>query len=189
MESGANSIFNSLQASYLKRMSSHFSLRLAYTYSHSIDDQSAFLGIGVDPNFPQNSHDLAAERADSSFDMRHRFVAAYVIDLPQGNLWTRNTEIRGITTIQSGQPFTPELNFDNSNTGDAGTANDAGTDRPNVVGSWTTGSCPNPIPGGHGQLLVQYLGLCRWTAKYLRGCRPQHHPRTGICVFRSFCAA
>jgi outer membrane receptor protein involved in Fe transport len=147
VESGANSIFNSLQASYLKRMSSHFSLRLAYTYSHSIDDQSAFLGIGVDPNFPQNSHDLAAERADSSFDMRHRFVAAYVIDLPQGNLWTRNTEIRGITTIQSGQPFTPELNFDNSNTGDAGTANDAGTDRPNVVGSWTTGSCPNPSGG------------------------------------------
>ncbi|MGA2811628.1 MAG: TonB-dependent receptor [Candidatus Acidiferrum sp.] len=147
VESGANSSFNSLQASYIKRMSSHFSLRLAYTYSHSIDDQSAFLGIGVDPNFPQDSHDLAAERADSSFDMRHRFVGAYVIDLPQGNLWTRNTEIRGITTIQSGQPFTPELNFDNSNTGDAGTANEAGTDRPNVVGSWTTGSCPNPGGG------------------------------------------
>jgi hypothetical protein len=101
----------------------------------------------VDPNFPQNSGDLAAERADSSFDMRHRFVGAYVIDLPQGNLWTRNTEIRGITTLQTGQPFTPELNFDNSNTGDAGTANDAGTDRPNVVGSWTTGSCPNPSGG------------------------------------------
>jgi len=147
VESGANSSFNSLQASYLKRMGSHFSLRLAYTYSHSIDDQSAFLGIGVDPNFPQNSGDLAAERADSSFDMRHRFVGAYVIDLPQGNLWTRNTEIRGITTLQTGQPFTPELNFDNSNTGDAGTANDAGTDRPNVVGSWTTGSCPNPSGG------------------------------------------
>jgi len=147
VESGGNSSFNSLQASYLKRMSSHFSLRLAYTYSHSIDDQSAFLGIGVDPNFPQNSHDLAAEKAASSFDVRHRFVGAYVIDLPQGNLWTRNTEIRGITTIETGQPFTPQLNVDNSNTGNAGTANEAGSDRPNVVGSWTTGSCPNPSGG------------------------------------------
>ena len=147
VESGANSSFNSLQVSYLKRMSSHFSMRLAYTYSHSIDDQSAFLGIGVDPNFPQNSHDFAAERADSSFDMRHRFVAAYVVDLPQGNLFTRNTEIRGIITAQTGQPFTPQLDFDNSNTGNAGTANEAGTDRPDVVGSWTTGSCPNPSGG------------------------------------------
>lgn len=147
VESGANSSFNSLQVSYLKRMSSHFSLRLAYTYSHSIDDQSAFLGIGVDPNFPQNSHDFAAERADSSFDMRHRFVAAYVVDLPQGNLFTRNTEIRGIITAQTGQPFTPQLDFDNSNTGNAGTANEAGTDRPDVVGNWTTGSCPNPSGG------------------------------------------
>jgi len=147
VESGANSSFNSLQVSYLKRMNSHFSMRLAYTYSHSIDDQSAFLGIGVDPNFPQNSHDFAAERADSSFDMRHRFVAAYVVDLPQGNLFTRNTEIRGIITAQTGQPFTPQLDFDNSNTGNAGTANEAGTDRPDVVGSWTTGSCPNPSGG------------------------------------------
>jgi hypothetical protein len=146
-QSGANSSFHSLEASYLKRMSSHFSLRLAYTFSKSIDDQSSFLGISPDPNFPQNSRNLAAEKAASSFDMRHRFVGAYVIDLPQGNLWTRNTQIRGITTIESGQPFTPQLTsgFDNSNSGNNGGS--AGTDRPDVVGSWTTGSCPNPSGG------------------------------------------
>jgi len=133
IETGANSTFHSLQLFYDKKMGSHFSLWLAYTYSKSIDDASAFLGIQPDPNFPQNSHDLNAERAASSFDMRHRLVAAYVVQLPQGNLWTRNTQFRGITTIQSGQPFTPVITFDNSNTGNTGGS--AGSDRPNMLHS------------------------------------------------------
>jgi carboxypeptidase family protein/TonB-dependent receptor-like protein len=145
IESGANSSFHSLQALYNKTMGSHYSLWLAYTYSKSIDDASAFLGIQPDPNFPQNSHDLNAERAASSFDMRHRFVAAYMVQLPKGNRWTRNTEFRGITTVETGQPFTPIISFDNSNTGNTGGS--AGSDRPNIVGNPRTGSCPNPNGG------------------------------------------
>jgi hypothetical protein len=129
--SGANSSYNSLQLLYDKKMGSRFSLWLAYTYSKSIDDASAFLGIQPDPNFPQNSHNLNAEHAASSFDMRHRLVAAYVVRLPQGNLWTRHTEVRGIATVQSGQPFTPVITFDNSNTGNTGGS--AGSDRPNLL--------------------------------------------------------
>ena len=91
----------------------------AYTYSHSLDGQSAFLGDVADPNFPQNSHDIAAEHGPSSFDMRNRFVAAYVLSLPRNNRWTRNTDFQGIVTAESGQPFTPTLSpgNDNSNTG------------------------------------------------------------------------
>jgi hypothetical protein len=129
--SGANSSYNSLQLLYDKKMGSRFSLWFAYTYSKSIDDASAFLGIQPDPNFPQNSHNLNAEHAASSFDMRHRLVAAYVVRLPQGNLWTRHTEVRGIATVQSGQPFTPVITFDNSNTGNTGGS--AGSDRPNLL--------------------------------------------------------
>ena len=44
---------------------------------------------------------------------------------------TRNTELRGIVTVQSGQPFTPILRFDNSNTGNTG--GQFGSDRPNVL--------------------------------------------------------
>jgi hypothetical protein len=73
------------------------------------------------------------------------------VKLPQSSAWTRDTEIRGITTIESGQPFTPLLQFDNSNTGNNGGS--AGSDRPNVVGNPTTGGCPDasggpPIPVG-----------------------------------------
>lgn len=139
--SDSNSNYNSLQVTFKRQVGSRVSLWAAYTWSHSIDDQSAFLGNVADPNFPQNSHDLAAERANSSFDMTHRLVFTYVVRLPQQNRWTRNTELDGITTVQSGQPFTPILRFDNSNTGNTG--QQTGSDRPNVLHSWTLS---NPTP-------------------------------------------
>jgi Carboxypeptidase regulatory-like domain/TonB dependent receptor-like, beta-barrel len=139
--SDSNSNYNSLQVTFNRQMGSHVSLWAAYTWSHSIDDQSAFLGNVADPNFPQNSHDPGAERGNSSFDMRQRLVFTYVVRLPQQNRWTRNTELHGITTVQSGQPFTPILRFDNSNTGNSG--GQTGSDRPNVLHTWTLS---NPTP-------------------------------------------
>jgi hypothetical protein len=146
VDSGGNSSFNSLQLLYNRTLGSRYSIWAAYTYSKSIDDASAFLGLQQDPNFPQNSHDLAAERGDSGFDMRHRLVAAFVVQLPQGNRWTRNTEFRGIATASTGQPFTPLISFDNSNTGNTG-GTTAGSDRPNIVGDPRSGACPNPTGG------------------------------------------
>ena len=46
---------------------------------------------------------------------------------------TRHTQVQGITVLHTGQPFTPVLRFDNSNTGNAG-GSTAGSDRPNLVG-------------------------------------------------------
>jgi outer membrane receptor protein involved in Fe transport len=133
VESAASSNFNALEAHFVRHMTSGLALWVAYTYSHSIDGQSAFLGDTADPNFPQNSNNLPAERASSSFDMRQRFVAAYVITLPRGNMWTRNMEFQGIATTQTGQPFTPIISFDNSNTGNTG--QQSGSDRPNRIGN------------------------------------------------------
>ncbi|HXJ96095.1 MAG TPA: TonB-dependent receptor [Terriglobia bacterium] len=141
ISSDSNSSYNSLQATFKRQMGSHVSLWAAYTWSHSIDDQSAFLNTTPDPNFPQNSANPDAERANSSFDMRHRLVVSYVLRLPQQSRWTRNTDFDGITTIQSGQPLTPVLGFDNSNTGNTGSQ--TGSDRPNVVGNW---KLSNPTP-------------------------------------------
>ena len=53
--------------------------------------------------------------------------------MPRGNVITRDTELRGIVTLQSGQPFTPLLRFDNSNTGNTG--QQSGSDHPNLVGN------------------------------------------------------
>lgn len=145
VQSGANSSFNSLQATFNRPIGAYLNLWTAYTYSHSLDDASAFQGNVADPNFPQNSHNLNAEWANSSFDIRHRLVMAAVIDLPRENRWTRNTQFQQILTMQSGQPFTPILTFDNSNTGNTGGS--AGSDRPNMVGNPNAGGCPNPNGG------------------------------------------
>ncbi|MEO7650590.1 MAG: TonB-dependent receptor, partial [Bryobacteraceae bacterium] len=131
IESGARSSFHSAQLSLDRRLSRSFSLLASYTGSKSIDDASAFLGTKADRNFPQDSNNIRAERALSSFDATHRFVAAYVYLLPRGYWYSRNTELRGITTLQSGQPFTPLLRFDNSNTGNSGGV--FGLDRPDLL--------------------------------------------------------
>jgi hypothetical protein len=131
-ESGGNSEFHALEASINRRLSRNVSILAAYTFSKSIDDTSAFLGAMPDKNFPQDSQDFRAERALSSFDMRHRFTAAYAYHVPGRAWWMRNSEVRGIAVAQSGQPFTPILRADNSNTGNTGGI--FGSDRPNLAG-------------------------------------------------------
>ena len=132
-ESGADSEYQSLQFSFNRRLAKGLSVLAAYTFSKSIDDTSAFLGVAGDKNFPQNSHNYRAEHGLSSFDTTHRAVVAYVYDLPFHNAILRNFESAAIITAQSGQPFTPVLQFDNSNTGNTGGT--FGSDRPNVIGN------------------------------------------------------
>ena len=128
-ESGGNSSYQSLQASFTRPVSRGFSAIVSYTLSKSIDDASAFLGNKPDKNFPQNSRDFRAERALSSFDQRQRVSAAGVWQLP-GKLLRgfQGSVVAGATT---GQPLTPILRFDNSNTGNTG--GQFGNDRPNIL--------------------------------------------------------
>ena len=132
VESAGRSTFNSLQVHLSRPLAHGVSLWAAYTLSDSTDDGSAFLGTAGDPNFPQDSQNMAAQWGPSGFDVRHRFAASFIYQLPSGNAVTRNTELRGIVSLQSGQPFTPLLRFDNSNTGNTG--QQSGSDHPNLVG-------------------------------------------------------
>jgi len=85
---------------------------------------------------------MKAERGPSSFDIRHRVVTTYVIDLPVGpghRLFGWNNgvsrqvfggwQISGITTLQTGAPFTVY----NSQTDFSGF--NQGNDRPDVIGT------------------------------------------------------
>ncbi len=130
-ESGGNSEYESLQFSFKRQMTKHLSVIAAYTFSKSIDDTSAFLPTSTDQNFPQDSHNYRLERALSSYDMPNRATIAVVYQTPTWKSWTRNFEISSIATAESGQPFTPVLSYDNSNTGNTG--GNFGEDRPNVL--------------------------------------------------------
>ena len=145
LESRANSNYNALQARFQQRLARGFSALVSYTWSKSIDDASNFFSSAGDPNFPQNSYNVAAERGRSNFDARHRLSASYSYALPFGkglsnDRWLYKVlsgwETFGIVTLQSGRPFTVALlsEIDNSGTGRSilGFGNN---DRPNLVGN------------------------------------------------------
>jgi len=156
LESRANSNYNALQARFEQRLSRGFSGLISYTWSKSIDDASNFFTSAGDPNFPQNSYNVHAERGRSNFDVRHRLSASYSYLLPFGkgrrfldkSGWATTVlsgwETYGIVTLQSGRPFTVALlsEIDNSGTGRSILGFGA-NDRPNVNGNPTLS---NPTP-------------------------------------------
>jgi hypothetical protein len=137
IESQGNSIYHSLQARFEQRLSKGLSALASYTYAKSIDDASGFFTTTGDPNFPQNSYNLSAERGRSDFDIRQRFTISYAYDLPiaTGHRWLGGWQSFGVLTFQTGNPFTVSLlsDNDNSNTGFSNLGYGA-NNRPNVVG-------------------------------------------------------
>ncbi|MGI9165922.1 MAG: carboxypeptidase regulatory-like domain-containing protein [Pyrinomonadaceae bacterium] len=148
IESRASSNYHSLQGRLQQRLSAGLAMLTSYTWSKSIDDASNFFPSAGDPNYPQNSYDLRAERGRSNFDVAHRLSVSYVYDLPFGKgrayladegAWSTfltGWQTSGIVTLQSGRPFTVALSreLDNSGTGISALGFGA-NDRPNVVGN------------------------------------------------------
>ncbi len=143
-ENSVSSNYNALQAKFNKRAGQGLNLGLAYTYAKSIDGASVFFGSGANGTtiFPQDNYNLRAERGLSDFDIRHRFVANYVYQIPSlrhivsemPHALADGWETTGILTLQTGQPFSVLTGADQSSTG-------LGTDRPDLVG--------NPNAGPH----------------------------------------
>jgi hypothetical protein len=135
IESRSSSNYNALQLKFQQRFDRGLSIMSAYTFGKSLDDASGFFASAGDPNFPQDSHNVRAEYARSSFDAKHRFSASFAWVLPFTDPILADTEIQGILTVQSGRPFTVALlpEFDNSNTGRS-TLGFGANDRPNVLG-------------------------------------------------------
>jgi hypothetical protein len=168
LESRANSNYNALQVRFQQRLTHGFSTLTSYTWSKSLDDASNFFTSAGDPNFPQNSYNVAAERGRSNFDVAHRLSVSYSYLFPsrkdKGALSTllNGWETLGIVTLQSGRPFTVALlsEIDNSGTGRSILGFGA-NDRPNLVGNpelsnqttlqwFNTAAFAFPAPGTFG---------------------------------------
>ena len=168
LESRANSNYDALQMRFQQRLTRGFSALASYTWSKSIDDASNFFSSAGDPNFPQNSYNVAAERGRSNFDVSHRLSVSYSYELPfrhadgfAGKL-VNGWETFGIVTLQTGRPFTVALlsDIDNSGTGRSILGFGA-NDRPNLVGNpelsnpttsqwFNTAAFAFPAPGTFG---------------------------------------
>jgi hypothetical protein len=113
-----------------KRFSNNFQFLASYTWSHSIDDSSDLQTLLK----PQDNRNFAAERADSLFDQRQRFVFSGIITSPtswrsDSSTWHKvlsDFSLAPIVEISSGRPFNIITGTDTN--GDLQSSND----RPNV---------------------------------------------------------
>jgi hypothetical protein len=127
IEPQANSSYNALQVS-ARRTAARSQFTLAYTYSHSIDDSSD----RYDNNFV-DSYNLRLSRASSNFDQTHILNIGYVLDLPylssHKNLMGKivgGWQLLGLTTFQTGTPFSVTAGNGNGLHTGAGVGNGTG---------------------------------------------------------------
>ena len=127
--SDGNSNYNALNLELKKRFSNNFTFLASYTWSHSIDDSSDLQTLLI----AQDVNNFRAERANSLFDQRHRFVFSGVWTSPnawrKGSGWQKffaDFTVAPILEISSGRPFNIITNVDANN--DQSTQ----TDRPDV---------------------------------------------------------
>ena len=128
--SDGNSTYNALNIDVKKRFSNHFQFLASYTWSHSIDDSSDLQTLLL----PQDNRNFGAERANSLFDQRHRFVFSAVFASPaewrSGDGFRRflaDFSLAPIVEISSGRPFNILTNQDTNND------QSSQTDRPSVL--------------------------------------------------------
>ena len=140
--SDGNSNYNALNLELKRRFVNNFTFLASYTWSHSIDDSSDLQTLLV----PQDVNNFRAEKADSLFDQRHRFVFSGLLASPDawrsGSMWQKvfsDFTIAPIIEISSGRPFNIITSVDANND------QTAQTDRPSVT---STGALC--IPGNPG---------------------------------------
>ena len=128
--SDGNSSYNALNLELTRRFANNFQFLASYTWAHSIDDSSDLQTLLL----PQDVNNFRAERSDSLFDQRHRFVFSGVLTSPQG--WRNGDStfkkifadftFAPIIEVSSGRPFNIITNQDTNND------QSSQTDRPNV---------------------------------------------------------
>jgi hypothetical protein len=135
LEGSSNSNYNSLQFSYQINNWHGLTSTVNYTWSHSIDDASDGEDYVPNASQPNNSQAvIGANRGNSNFDVRNRFVWNFIYQIPDAKdsrykLIRNGWGVNGIVTVQSGQPFQLNYNFESDFDGSG-----EGFGRPDIVG-------------------------------------------------------
>ena len=129
LEFTARSEYNAGYVQAKQRLSSGLSFLTSYTYSRSLADSPSFRSAAMEPEVPQDSFDLDAEWGPAGCDIRHRFVASLIYQIPYrasgtGAGWARAArlvfggwQVAVIHQMQSGFPFTVSVFGDTANAG------------------------------------------------------------------------
>jgi len=116
--------YESMSLIFRQRLSRGLTMMANYTWSHTLDVSTDSNGGGT----PMNPYWWKADYGNSNWDIRHRFVATFVYDIPFFRVsnpvakgmfthWQGN----GIVTLQTGIPFNVSTATDTANTGSSGT--------------------------------------------------------------------
>lgn len=130
----AKSEYHALYVAANRRLSQGVMFSASYTFSRWTSNNDASLGEGSTESAsqrPQDMFDYASEWSRSVFDRPHRLAVSYIWEVPgprSGILGQvlGGWQLSGITSAQSGRPFTILTGVDSN--GDANT----GSDRPNI---------------------------------------------------------
>ena len=170
-----------------KRFNGSLSFLSSYTFSKSITNAPQFRNAGGadgSENSPaQDAFNLAADRGLASFHLKHRWVSSFVYNLPFGpnNALLKDGlaskilgdwQVSGIYSMQSGFPFTVNLQGDTAGVG-------AGTGgifiRPNAVAgqNWEL-----PCQRTQYEPVLQHCGICSASGRCFRQRGKEHHHRS-----------
>jgi hypothetical protein len=131
-QSSSASNYHSLQVVFRFRNWHGLTSQANYVWSHSIDDASDLEDFVPNQAQPNDSNRPQLEKGNSSFDIRNRFVWNFVYDFPKfTGAWPKLTQgwgIDGVLTLQGGQPFLLNYNFEGDFDGSGG-----GFGRPDIV--------------------------------------------------------
>jgi hypothetical protein len=162
---GSNSWYNSLQFGLLKRLSRGLQLQSSYTYSKVIDETQGQLGVNAEDNsnytYPTDPVHRNVDRGVASFDLTHNWRFNAIYNLPKlssggaaAKALLNGWWMSGILSLQSGYPFSPELQTNRSNSKVGG----AQGDRPNLVSGRNNGNITSGTSTCNGSLAGARLG-------------------------------
>ena len=143
-QNNGNSSYNGLDFTIERRFAAGFSMRLAYTWSKSIDNTAEQLSVYGSNAFEQINNNFRGWRGPSDFDVPQRVVFSGIYELPFGkgkpfassgliSKIVGGFQLTGAYTFAAGRPFTPFASSNNSSI-------DIGEEQalPNVIGTPVT---------------------------------------------------
>lgn len=128
-QNNINSSYNAFQATLNKRFSKGYTVMASYTFGRSIDASS----LEVDGFNGQDPRNIGADKGLSDFDVRQRFIASFLWDLPGPTTgiakWVLGGwQANGIFNAQTGTPVNIVSGSDRALSG-------TGTQRADLVGN------------------------------------------------------
>jgi outer membrane receptor protein involved in Fe transport len=150
--------YKGVDLSFEKRFSDGYSFRASYTIGEARDQAPEHLNASS--GRAQNTRDLESWEGPSDFDIRHRFVGNFVVELPFGEGKPMLTDgvagkifggwlLSGIYSSRSGRPFTVTQGNNNVGPDQTGMPNLTGDPTgPKTVARWFNPAAFTPVPSG-----------------------------------------